>query len=220
MQDMLRAVLAICLLFMFSQTAIAQKATTPKDNIIINLHNPLDLLEFKTEFKDNYRYISLTYTNQPKPSTATHILLKKYPPHHMVWKVFSEICNLGIREPQIVMSQALLETGQFKADFLMERNNLFGFRAQRYLSFSHWKESVRYYRDWQARRYKSSDKNYYMFLSRIRYGAPTYAQHLQQMPLWKHDCSVLNKVPTINQWVAFQVPLKKTLLIALVDNGV
>jgi hypothetical protein len=207
MKGILWAVSAACLLSSFSHIAIAQNPTKPKDNITINLDYSLDLLEFKIEPKDSYRYIKAPLTN--KPTEATQALFKKYPSHHMVWQVFSEICNLGIREPKIVMSQALLETGQFKAKFLMERNNLFGFRAQRYLSFSNWKESVRYYRDWQVRRYKPHDKNYYAFLNRIRYGAPTYSQHLQQTSLWKHDCSVLNQVSTVNQLALFQVPLKK-----------
>lgn len=213
MQGMLWAVSAACLLSAFSHAAIAQNPTKPKDNLIINLDSPLEL---KIGLKDSYRYINVARTNKPTritpKSTEAQTLFKKYPSHHMAWQVFSEICSLGIREPQIVMSQALLETGQFKANFLMERNNLFGFRAQRYLSFRNWKESVRYYRDWQARRYKPSDKSYYTFLTRIRYGAPTYAQHLQQIPLWKHDCSVLNQVPTVNQLASFQVPLKKDIV--------
>lgn len=102
--------------------------------------------------------------------------------------VFTEICRLGIREPQIVMRQALLETGRFQAPFLMKRNNLFGFRAQRYLSFSHWKDSVRYYSDWQNRHYKSSDANYFSFLTRKRYGAANYTHHLRKID-WNYSCS-------------------------------
>lgn len=104
--------------------------------------------------------------------------------------VFAEICRLGIREPQIVMRQAMLETGWLRAPFLMKRNNLFGFRYRTYLSFPHWKDSVRYYRDWQARRYKSSDVSYYAFLTRIRYGVPSYVQHVKKIR-WDSDCSLV-----------------------------
>lgn len=102
-------------------------------------------------------------------------------------QVFAEICRQGIREPQIVMRQALLETGWMRAPFLMSRNNLFGFRYRSYLRFDSWQDSVRYYRDWQARRYKASDPSYYAFLQRIRYGAPTYLQHLRKMK-WDKSC--------------------------------
>lgn len=102
-------------------------------------------------------------------------------------QVFAEICRQGIREPQIVMRQALLETGWMRAPFLMKRNNLFGFRYRTYLTFDSWQDSVRYYRDWQKRRYKASDPSYYAFLTRIRYGAPTYLQHLHKMK-WNKPC--------------------------------
>jgi hypothetical protein len=107
-----------------------------------------------------------------------------------VREVFTEICRLGIREPQIVMRQAMLETGWLRAPFLMKRNNLFGFRYQTYLSFPHWKDSVRYYRDWQGRRYKESDASYYAFLTRIRYGAPSYVQHVKTIR-WDSDCALV-----------------------------
>lgn len=111
-------------------------------------------------------------------------------PPAFAWHVFSEICKSGMREPQTVMRQALLETGNFRSSFLMQRNNLFGFRTQRYLQFGNWQDSVRYYRDWQARHHKPTDKSYYAFLSRIRYGAPTYAQHLRKIS-WNHDCAAV-----------------------------
>lgn len=105
-----------------------------------------------------------------------------------VEEVFAEICRLGIREPQIVMRQAILETGWLRAPFLMKRNNLFGFRYRSYLTFDDWRDSVRYYRDWQARRYKASDPSYYAFLTRIRYGAPNYLDHLRKIR-WERECA-------------------------------
>lgn len=123
-------------------------------------------------------------------------------------QVFAEICRQGIREPQIVMRQALLETGWMRAPFLMKRNNLFGFRYRTYLTFDSWQHSVRYYRDWQARRYKASDASYYAFLKRIRYGAPTYLQHLDKMA-WNKPCppSPLQSAPL----AAPAAPLRETL---------
>lgn len=107
-----------------------------------------------------------------------------------VQAVFTEICRLGIREPQIVMRQAMLETGWLRSPFLMKRNNLFGFRHKTYLSFPSWQDSVKYYYDWQNRRLKESDKNYYTFLMRIRYGVPSYVNHVKKMK-WDADCSLV-----------------------------
>lgn len=124
------------------------------------------------------------------PTTSSRPARNRAHPPAFAWHVFSEICKSGVREPQIVMRQALLETGHFRSGFLMQRNNLFGFRAQNYLRFGSWQDSVRYYRDWQARHHKPSDKSYYSFLSRIRYGAPTYPQHLRKVS-WNHDCTAV-----------------------------
>ena len=114
-------------------------------------------------------------------------LSKKRIPSEFSKEVFAEICRLGIRAPQIVMRQAMLETGWLKAPFLMKRNNLFGFRTQKYLSFSHWKESVNYYKNWQSRHYKDSDTNYYDFLVRRRYGESGYIKNLRRVR-WDEEC--------------------------------
>jgi uncharacterized FlgJ-related protein len=42
--------------------------------------------------------------------------------------VFKYICEKGIAHPEIVIKQAVLETGWFKSPFLMKRNNIFAFR--------------------------------------------------------------------------------------------
>jgi len=76
MKGILWAVSAACLLSSFSHIAIAQNPTKPKDNITINLDYSLDLLEFKIEPKDSYRYIKAPLTN--KPTEATQALFKKY----------------------------------------------------------------------------------------------------------------------------------------------
>jgi hypothetical protein len=47
--------------------------------------------------------------------------------------VFAEICSREIAFPEIVMSQAILETGWFRNHYLMSRNNLFAFKKIKYL---------------------------------------------------------------------------------------
>lgn len=106
----------------------------------------------------------------------------------LVELVFMEICKLEIQQPQIVMRQAIMETGWMRARFLMERQNLFGFRTSQYLRFDHWKDSVAYYKAWQNRNYSGGDQEEYgAFLKRIRYGTASYVRNLQKIK-WERSC--------------------------------
>jgi uncharacterized FlgJ-related protein len=91
------------------------------------------------------------------------------------------ICASEIAHKEIVMHQAMLESGWATSKFLMSRQNLFGFRSKKYLSFTHWKESVDYYSRWQSKRYTNPNEDYYQFLERIKYGAPGYSAKLKKM---------------------------------------
>jgi hypothetical protein len=91
------------------------------------------------------------------------------------------ICTSDIAHKEIVMHQAIVETGWFRAEFLMSRNNLFGFRSKNYLRFNNWKESVDYYEQWQKKRYTNPKEDYYKFLERIKYGAPGYSNGLRKI---------------------------------------
>ena len=91
------------------------------------------------------------------------------------------ICSKNIAHKEIVMHQAIVETGWFRAEFLMSRNNLFGFRSKNYLRFNNWKESVDYYETWQKKRYTDPKEDYYHFLERIKYGAAGYTKGLRKM---------------------------------------
>ena len=114
-----------------------------------------------------------------------------YSPYEIDWdyvhRVHAYICNAGIREPKIVMAQAILETGWFRSSSLMSRNNLFGFRHVRYLTFDRVEESIDYYKTWQDTYLSSSDTNYFNFLERIRYGAPGYSRHVRKIE-WNEEC--------------------------------
>jgi hypothetical protein len=96
--------------------------------------------------------------------------------------VFNYICATGIKHPNIVMKQAIVETGWFKTKFLMSRNNLFGFRSKNYLKFNNWKESVEYYKKWQDKRYTNPNEDYYKFLVRIKYATTNvYTSYLKKI---------------------------------------
>lgn len=77
----------------------------------------------------------------------------------------------GVKHPQIVYAQAVLETGHFKSDLCLNGNNLFGLynsKKHRYYTFDHWAESVVAYIKFVQYKYKPPD-DYYEFLSRIGY---------------------------------------------------
>lgn len=97
--------------------------------------------------------------------------------------VFKYICEKGIEHPEIVIKQAVLETGWFKSPFLMKRNNIFAFRYKEYMHFKSWKECVDYYKTWQDKRYKDKTEDYYKFLVRIKYATPQYPAHLKKLKL-------------------------------------
>lgn len=88
-----------------------------------------------------------------------------------------------VKFPQIVVAQALLETGYFTSRVCLENNNLFGLRRPsngNYYTFSSWEESVKAYKDYVQYKYKGG--NYYDFLNRIGYS---------------EDCEYINKVKQV-----------------------
>lgn len=95
--------------------------------------------------------------------------------------VFNYICQLGIKHPEIVIKQTILETGWYSDSYLMSRNNLFAFRTKKYLKFKNWKASVEYYKKWQDKHYLNSDENYYRFLIRIKYATNKYPVYLKKI---------------------------------------
>lgn len=103
-------------------------------------------------------------------------------------RVFLELCESGVKYPNVVMRQAILETGWFKSKYLMSRNNLFGFKSNKYLRFNKWQDSVVYYKTWQDRKYDDTKYgDYYSFLTTIKYGSPDYLSHLKKIK-WEQEC--------------------------------
>lgn len=76
----------------------------------------------------------------------------------------------GIKYSDIVVSQAILETGHFRSDNCVKHNNLFGLynsKKKQFYKFDHWTESVKAYRDMIQYRYKEGD--YCFWLEKIGY---------------------------------------------------
>ncbi len=103
--------------------------------------------------------------------------------------VYAYILKYDIKHPEIVLRQAILETGWFRAPFLMSRNNLFGFRAsKKYMCFDSLEECVAYYKTWQQERYTNPEENYYHFLHRIRFSrAQDYITILKRINLARSE---------------------------------
>lgn len=98
--------------------------------------------------------------------------------------VFDQLEKFGIQHPEIVLRQSILETGWYECTSCsLEHNNIFGFRyKKKYIEFDNWVEAVKYYKQWQDKRYKGGD--YYGFLKSIGYAtSPTYISKLKSIKL-------------------------------------
>ena len=90
----------------------------------------------------------------------------------------------GVKHPEIVYAQAILETGHFRSKVCKEYNNLFGLYDSYkgdYYKFDHWSESVVAYLNYIQYRYKPPD-DYYQFLIKIGYAEdPRYVEKLKNI---------------------------------------
>lgn len=90
----------------------------------------------------------------------------------------------GVKHPNVVYAQAVLETGHFRSKVYRECNNLFGLynsRTKSYYKFDHWSESVVAYLDFIQYKYKPPN-DYYKFLDNIGYAEdPEYINKLKRI---------------------------------------
>ncbi len=85
-------------------------------------------------------------------------------------EIYCYIKKIGIKHPEIVLKQAIYESGHFTSKIFKNKNNLFGFRhTMTYMSFDNWQASVDYYKVWQDKYYKNDTEDYYKFLQRKNY---------------------------------------------------
>ena len=112
--------------------------------------------------------------------------------------VYAYILAANIKHPEVVLKQAILETGWFQSKHLMRRNNLFAFRAtKKYMWFKTWQDCIEYYKRWQLDNYTNPKENYYSFLLRIRYArTPNYIKVLKHIKLTRSEgVSIQTKKP-------------------------
>lgn len=80
-----------------------------------------------------------------------------------------------LKHIDIVIAQAILETGYFRSNICKTKNNLFGLynsSKNEYFSFNHWSESVEAYKTMVQYKYKEGD--YYHWLDSIGYATDTH----------------------------------------------
>ena len=78
----------------------------------------------------------------------------------------------GIKFPEIVTSQAVLESGHFRSNIFKTKNNPFGMynsSKKDWYSYEHWVYSVKDYKNKIEYKYKGGD--YYQFLEDMGYAA-------------------------------------------------
>jgi uncharacterized FlgJ-related protein len=81
-------------------------------------------------------------------------------------EVYCYIKQMGIKHPEVVLRQAIYESGHFKSKIFKAKHNLFGFRHNSYIKFDSWKTCIEYYKRWQEKYYKDDTVDYYRFLQK------------------------------------------------------
>lgn len=97
--------------------------------------------------------------------------------------VYRELLIQKVDFPEIVLAQAMLETGNFKSYGCLTRNNLFGLRKKdgNYMSFEHWTFSVAAYKMY-IQKYSHPPNDYYQYLQDLGYAEdPNYITKLKQI---------------------------------------
>jgi flagellum-specific peptidoglycan hydrolase FlgJ len=102
------------------------------------------------------------------------------------------IYNLKIAHPDIVMAQAIIESGNFKSNIFKENNNLFGMKMPEYRKttaigtnrghavYRNWRESVIDYALWQGKRARHSTTNQYLRRLRSYATDPNYITKIKK----------------------------------------
>jgi flagellum-specific peptidoglycan hydrolase FlgJ len=102
------------------------------------------------------------------------------------------IIELNIAHPDIVIAQAIIESGNFKSNIFKENNNLFGMKMPEYRKttaiginrghavYSSWRESVIDYALWQGKRARYSTKNQYLRRLKSYAADPNYITKIKK----------------------------------------
>lgn len=115
-------------------------------------------------------------------------------------KLYEQIIQSGIKFPEVVFAQAILETGHFKSKLFQEANNLFGMKMPikretlaigkkkgGYAVFDNWISSVNDYQLWQGyvlrNKTITTQKEYLILLDKIYSTNKKYVLSLKSIML-------------------------------------
>ena len=102
------------------------------------------------------------------------------------------IIDLNIAHPDIVIAQAIIESGNFKSNIFKENNNLFGMKMPEYRKttaigtnrghavYRNWRESVIDYALWQGKRARYTTTNQYLRRLRSYAADPNYITKIKK----------------------------------------
>lgn len=98
--------------------------------------------------------------------------------------LYLALLHYEIKNPEIVLAQAKLESGNFTSNVYKTKNNFLGLynsRRKEYFSFKHWTECIQGYKNMIE--YKLGDEeDYYDFLARIGYAEdPAYIEKVKKI---------------------------------------
>jgi hypothetical protein len=96
-------------------------------------------------------------------------------------EIYCYMVSIGIKHPDIVLKQAIYETGHFKSNIFCGKNNLFGFRHNKYVCYDSWKACVDYYKVWQDKHYTNDSLDYYIFLASNNFSGKNRQHYVSQI---------------------------------------
>jgi len=108
-------------------------------------------------------------------------------------EMYNAIKDAGILHPEFVMAQCMQETGNLACrKCCLRYHNLFGFyvKGNKCKKFESDKECIKYYKDWQDKRYgkwrkKNPKGDYYHFLKSVGYATgDKYTKELKPKVAW------------------------------------
>jgi len=95
--------------------------------------------------------------------------------------VLEYIETIGILHPDIVLAQAILESGNLTSNIFLENNNMFGMKQAKsrptlsigenknHAVYNSWQDCVLDYKIFQTKYYRDTTESYYSFLQRVGY---------------------------------------------------
>lgn len=101
-------------------------------------------------------------------------------------EIYCYMESIGIQHTEVVLKQAIYESGHFKSHIFKTKNNLFGFRRSKgYLKFKNWKHCIDFYKKWQDK-YYHDEVDYYQFLQKKNFAGNkkfNYAKQLKNIKI-------------------------------------